>query len=272
MLLFVVPAVPVTRLPFTLTESSVLAIIPARYHSSRLPGKPLLDISGRPMVEHVYRRAALARAVDGVIVATDDERIAAVVEAFGGVARLTSPAHLCGTDRLAEVAADLPCALVVNVQGDEPLLDPGLIDEVVAPLRADPSIQMSTAARPIRDDAELANPHVVKVVCDVAGFALYFSRAAIPCGRDRSASAAARAHIGIYAYRRETLLRLAGLTPTPLERTETLEQLRALEYGIRIKVSDTRYESVGVDTAEDLERVRQWLKTHVPDERFVASR
>ena len=254
---FAVPPVPVRRWPFTLTETSVIAIIPARFHSTRLPGKALLDIGGRPMIEHVYRRAAMARLVDAVIVATDDERIERAVTAFGGIAQMTASHHASGTDRLAEVAADLPCGLIVNVQGDEPLIDPAAIDAVIAPMQHDPSIEMGTAARRVRDDAELATPHVVKVVTDINGFALYFSRAPIPHGRDATALAIARAHLGLYVYRRDTLLRLARLPRTPLEDTEALEQLRALEHGIRIKVVETAYVSQGVDTADDLEQVRQ---------------
>lgn len=252
------PAVPVTRWPFKLTDTSVLAIIPARYQSTRLPGKALLDIDGRPMIEHVYRRASLARSVDGVVVATDDERIAAAVEAFGGAALMTAPTHPSATDRLAELAATTACRLVVNVQGDEPLLDAGVIDATVAAMNDD-RVEMATAARPI-DPAELPNPHVVKVVTDQAGFALYFSRAPIPFGRDLPAAELGRAHIGLYVYRRDVLLRLARLAPTPLERAESLEQLRALEHGIRIKVVETSYRSIGVDTAEDLERVRHLVK------------
>jgi 3-deoxy-manno-octulosonate cytidylyltransferase (CMP-KDO synthetase) len=253
---FAVPAVPVTRVPLPLTETSVLAIIPARFHSTRLPGKALLDIAGRPMIEHVYRRASEARSISAVLVATDDERIARAVDAFGGSVCMTSAAHASGTDRLAEVAATLPCGLIVNVQGDEPLLDPCVIDAAVEPFRGHPELLMATAARPLTDHGELTNPNVVKVVRDVDGFALYFSRAPIPHGRDRSVETAARAHIGLYVYRRETLIRLARLTPGPLERAEALEQLRALENGIRIKVVDTGYESLGVDTPEDLERAR----------------
>jgi len=252
-----VPAVPVKRWPFTLTETSVLAIIPARFHSTRLPGKVLLDIGGRPMIEHVYRRATAARSVDAVIVATDDERVARAVDDFGGVSCMTSAAHVSGTDRLAEVIADLPCGIVVGVQGDEPLLDPAVIDATVAPLQEDRSIEMGTAARAIKDPAELTSSHVVKVVRDAGGFALYFSRAPIPHSRDGSSVPDARVHIGIYVYRRETLLRLARLSPGPLERAEVLEQLRALENGVRIKVVDTLYDSIGVDTQADLDRVRQ---------------
>lgn len=251
---FDVPAV--TRLPFALTETSVLAVIPARYHSTRLPGKALVDIGGRPMIEHVYRRASAARSVDAVIVATDDDRIARVVKGFGGVALMTSPAHASGTDRLAEIAASVPCDVIVNVQGDEPLLDPLVIDAAVAPLHADPAIEMATAARPVRDQSELGNPHMVKVVCDRAGFAMYFSRAPIPHGRDESAWPHARIHLGLYVYRRDALLRLARLEPGLLERLEALEQLRALEHGIRIRVVDTLYQSAEVNTPEDLERIR----------------
>jgi 3-deoxy-manno-octulosonate cytidylyltransferase (CMP-KDO synthetase) len=256
-----VPAVPVTRLPFALTESSVLAIIPARYQSTRLPGKALLEIDGRPMIEHVYRRAMAARSIDGVVVATDDLRILSAVERFGGAALLTSPSHPSATDRLAELAISLRCSLIVNIQGDEPMLDPGVIDATVAAMLQDASIEMATAARPVRP-GELSNPHVVKVVTDQHGFALYFSRAPIPFGRDGSAADLARAHIGLYVYRREVLLHLAQLAPSPLERAEALEQLRALEHGIRIKVVDTTYESLGVDTPEDLERVRNLVKEY----------
>ena len=213
------------------------------------------------MIEHVYRRASAARALDAVLVATDDERIAQAVAAFGGVACLTRDSHTSGTDRLAEVVAAVPCGLVVNVQGDEPLLDPAVVDAAVAPLRADPAIEMGTAARRLLDPDELTNPHLVKVVRDTQGFALYFSRAPIPYDRDPAARATARIHIGLYVYRRDTLLRLARLTPGPLERAEGLEQLRALEHGIRIAVVETDYESREVNTPEDLEHVRQHLLT-----------
>lgn len=209
------------------------------------------------MLEHVYRRASAAMRVDAVLIATDDERIAAAAESFGGVAVMTSAAHQSGTDRLAEIAAAVPCDLIINVQGDEPFLDPAVIDAVVEPLRCNPAIQLATAARRVESERELANPNIVKVVCDTRGFALYFSRAPIPFGRDQSALAQARVHVGLYGYRRETLLRLARLEPSPLERLESLEQLRALENGIEIYVVDTEYVSAEVNTPEDLERVRQ---------------
>jgi 3-deoxy-manno-octulosonate cytidylyltransferase (CMP-KDO synthetase) len=235
---------------------SAVAIIPARYHSTRLPGKALADIGGLPMIEHVYRRAHAARSVSAVIVATDDERIARAVMSFGGDVRMTAASHQSGTDRLAEVARDLICDVVVNVQGDEPLLDPEMIDEAVAPFSADPALMMSTLRRRIDDPAEIRNPNVTKVVVDRDGNALYFSRAPIPFVRDGCPAAPAWRHVGLYAYRRDCLLRLAGLAPTGIERSEALEQLRALDHGIRIKVIETSHDSIGVDTPEDLERVR----------------
>jgi 3-deoxy-manno-octulosonate cytidylyltransferase (CMP-KDO synthetase) len=212
------------------------------------------------MIEHVYRRAAASRAISHVIVATDDLRIATRVNDFGGHARLTKATHETGTDRLAEVAATLDCDVVVNVQGDEPLIDPRAIDELVAPFFADRSVQMTTLFRRIHDAAELNDPNITKVVVDRAGFALYFSRAPIPYLRNpRGGWPPLYRHIGLYAYRRSALLVLASLEPTPLERAESLEQLRALEHGIRIKAVETAYESFGVDTPEDLEQVRRLL-------------
>ncbi len=253
---FAVPPVskpgPSTNSPFV----SAVAIIPARYQSSRLPGKPLADICGRPMIEHVYRRAAAARSIAAVIVATDDERIHRAVRAFGGDSRMTSSSHPSGTDRIAEVAAGLTCTVVVNVQGDEPLIEPAMIDEAVAPFSADPSLMMSTLRRRIDDDADRENPNVTKVVVDRDDFALYFSRAPVPFIRVNCPPAPAWRHIGLYVYRRECLLRLAALPPTEMERSEALEQLRALEYGIRIKAVETEFDSIGVDTPEDLARAR----------------
>jgi 3-deoxy-manno-octulosonate cytidylyltransferase (CMP-KDO synthetase) len=241
-------------------SGGVVAIIPARYQSSRLPGKALADIGGRSMIEHVYRRASAATSISSVLVATDDQRILETVRSFGGVACMTSPDHQSGTDRLAEVAADLSCGIVVNVQGDEPFIEPAMIDEAVEPLLADPLLVMSTLRRRIDDAAELLNPNVTKVVVDREGYALYFSRAAIPFVRDGAPAAAAWRHVGLYAYRRDCLLHLAGLAPTELERSESLEQLRALEHGIRILAVETKYDSIGVDTPEDLERARRLVQ------------
>jgi 3-deoxy-manno-octulosonate cytidylyltransferase (CMP-KDO synthetase) len=212
------------------------------------------------MVEHVYRRAALSPSVSRVIVATDDVRVAGVVRRFGGEVRMTSADHLSGTDRLAEVAATLDCDVIVNVQGDEPLIDPGSITEAVAPLLADASLQMTTLFRRISSTSELADPNIVKVVVDRGGFALYFSRAPIPHVRDpRGGWPPLLRHVGVYAYRRSALLVLAALEPTPLERAESLEQLRALEHGIRIKAVETRHDSFSVDTEAELEEVRRLI-------------
>lgn len=242
--------------PFPL---DIVAVIPARFASTRFPGKPLAEIDGKPMIEHVYRRAQASPIVSRVIVATDDLRIAAAVSSFGGNVQLTRPDHATGTDRLAEVAASIDCDVVVNVQGDEPLLDARAIAEVVSPL-SDASVVMSTLYRRIEHVWELSDPNIVKVVVDRAGFALYFSRAPIPHARDpRGGWPPLYRHIGIYAYRRSALLVLASLEPTPLERTEVLEQLRALEHGIRIKAIETTYDSIGVDTPADLEQVRRLL-------------
>jgi 3-deoxy-manno-octulosonate cytidylyltransferase (CMP-KDO synthetase) len=217
------------------------------------------------MIEHVYRRAAAAAWVSSVLVATDDERILEAVRSFGGVACMTSPDHQSGTDRLAEVAKEMSCDVVVNVQGDEPLIEPRMIDEAVQPLLDDPMVMMSTLRRRIEDPAELQDPNVTKVVVDREGFALYFSRAPIPYVRNGSPAAPAWRHVGLYVYRRDCLLQLATLEPTELERSEALEQLRALENGIRILAVETQHDSIGVDTPADLERVRQLLSpSHVP--------
>lgn len=217
------------------------------------------------MIEHVYRRVSASPVVSRVIVATDDLRIATRVAGFGGQVRLTRADHVSGTDRLAEVAASLDCDVVVNVQGDEPLIDPRAITELVEPFN-DPAVSMSTLYRRIVDPAELANPNIVKLVTDRSGFAMYFSRAPIPHMRDpRGGWPPIFRHVGVYAYRRTTLMVLASLEPTPLERAESLEQLRALEHGIRIKTVETSYDSIGVDTPEDLEQVRRLLQAGRPN-------
>lgn len=261
MLLFVVHPASTGPSVDSALPLDIVAVIPARYASTRFPGKPLADIDGRPMIEHVYRRAQASPIVSRVIVATDDLRIATTVNGFGGNVRLTKPDHQTGTDRLAEVASKIECDIVVNVQGDEPLLDPRAIQELVEPF-SDPSVVMTTLYRRIEHPSEFSDPNVVKVVLDRSGFALYFSRAPIPHARDpRGGWPPMYRHVGIYAYRRHVLLVLASLEPTPLERTEALEQLRALEHGIRIKAIETRYDSIGVDTPADLEEVRRLLAT-----------
>lgn len=241
----------------------VTAIIPARYASTRFPGKPLADIHGKPMIQWVYERTCRARSLNGVIVATDDERIRDAVLAFGGRVEMTRSDHPTGTDRLAEVAARIDTDLVVNVQGDEPLIRPEMIDQAVAPLLTDSSILMGTLKTPVSSVQEYLNPNVVKVVCDAKGFALYFSRSPIPHPRDlgadlqgRLAEVGAFKHVGLYVYRKDFLLSYPGLEPTPLENLEKLEQLRALEHGVGIRVVETSLTSIGVDTPEDLEKVR----------------
>ena len=237
--------------------SRVVAIIPARYESTRLPGKPLADIHGQPMIQRVYQRATQADGVDRVLVATDDARIRAAVERFGGEVVMTSASHRTGTDRIAEVATNLDAEIVVNVQGDLPLLDPAMVAAAVAPLRIDTGLPMATTQTAIRTDEELRNPNVVKVVTDRDGFALYFSRSPLPYWRDGAPSdVLAHKHIGLYVYRRDFLLTFARLAPTPLEQAEQLEQLRALEWGFRIKVVEVAAASIEVDTAQDLERAR----------------
>lgn len=237
----------------------VAAFIPARYGSTRLDGKPLADIGGKPMVRWVYERAQKAALVDSVTVATDDERIARAVREFGGQAVLTSGSHHSGTDRIAEAAAGCSADVIVNVQGDEPLIEPGMIDAAVRPLVEDPRLVMGTLKTPITDEAEYRDPHAVKVVTDSSGFALYFSRSPIPgAGGAPFEDLRGRVfkHIGLYVYRKDFLIKLAGLERTPLESIERLEQLRALENGFRIKVVTTQYNPMSVDTPEDLEKVR----------------
>jgi 3-deoxy-manno-octulosonate cytidylyltransferase (CMP-KDO synthetase) len=249
----------------------IAAIIPARYASTRFPGKPLHDILGKTMIERVYERVVRAASIDRVIVATDDQRIREAVEAFGGEVRMTRPDHATGTDRLAEVAADLETDLVVNVQGDEPLIDPRMIEAALAPLVADRQIPMGTLKTALNSWQEFQDPNVVKVVTDRQGFALYFSRSPIPYCRDRQPGdeklvlqAGIARHIGLYVYRREFLLHFAALPGTCLENLEKLEQLRALEHGYRIRVAETDLVSIGVDTPEDVARVEMLLLAEKP--------
>lgn len=211
------------------------------------------------MIEHVYRRSAEAHGVDAVVVATDDERIAAAVRSFGGIVRMTSAEHRTGTDRIAEVARDLGCEILVNVQGDLPLIDPDMITDAVSPLKESSSVVMSTLRSPITNAAEYTNPNVVKVVVDQNGDALYFSRSPLPHFRVEGPAKAYK-HIGLYVFRREFLLSFAQLPQTPLERAESLEQLRALELGYRIRTVETLNETIEVDTPEDLERVRHRIQ------------
>jgi 3-deoxy-manno-octulosonate cytidylyltransferase (CMP-KDO synthetase) len=240
------------------------AVIPARYASERLPAKALAELDGLPMVARVYQRACQATTVEQVIVATDDERIAAAARAVGAEVVMTDPGHCSGSDRVAEVARALDHDIIVNVQGDLPLLDPAMVDSLVERLRDDPGCELATVAVPIDDPREMADPSVVKLVCRADGRALYFSRAAIPFSRDPAAGSQATAlhHVGLYAYRREALLRFSQLEPTALERSEKLEQLRALEHGMDIAVVVMAGGApLEVDTPADLKRARQALQS-----------
>jgi len=251
-------------------RSDIIAIIPARYGSTRFPGKSLALIRDKPMIQWVYEQTRLSRLVDRIIVATDDERIMQAVAAFGGESVMTSTSHITGTDRIAEVAKNVECNIVVNVQGDEPLIHPEMIDTAISSLLDDPAVPMGTLCKQIQDRAEAFDPNVVKVVFDRQGFALYFSRAPIPWNRDRWAGKKSFSemtldntfykHIGLYAYRRDFLLSYAGLQQTALEAVEKLEQLRALEHGHKIKVTETKHESFGVDIPDDLSKILQRLK------------
>jgi len=249
------------RDPFAPTSQPLytVVLIPARFDSTRLPGKPLADIAGSPMIEHVYRRAAAAEGIDAVVVATDDKRIVAAVTAFGGVARLTKASHQSGTDRIAELAAEIPCEIVINLQADEPTTEPQTITNLAQEISKDSAIEMATVRCPITDQSDYANPNVVKVVINCNGDALYFSRSPIPFTSNVARSTTVFQHIGLYAYRRSFLLNYASLRPSPLELAESLEQLRALENGVRIKTIETRTKSIGVDTPENLEQARQLL-------------
>jgi 3-deoxy-manno-octulosonate cytidylyltransferase (CMP-KDO synthetase) len=255
---FAVPPVSPQGNASNIPPGRIVAIIPARYASTRFPGKPLADLAGRPLIEHVYRRVVECSALGAVVVATDDERIRRAVEAFGGRVQMTNPAHVSGTDRVAEVARALDCELVVNVQGDEPLIEPGMIEEALAPFSR-PDLQMATLRRRISERADFLDPHVTKVVVDHDGHALYFSRTPIPYHLDAGAPLEAWKHVGLYVYRRRFLLEFARMAPTRLERCEALEQLRAIEHGVQIAVVETRHDTIGVDTPEDLEKVRRVL-------------
>ena len=250
-------------------QTKILAVIPARYGSTRFEGKPLADILGKPMIQYVYEGVRESRLIDEVIVATDDQRIVEAVKVFGGKALMTSPSHFTGTDRVAEVARKLKSEIIINVQGDEPLMKGSFIDTAIRPLLTDDNLQMSTLMTRIEEVRDWLNPHIVKVVVDQKNFALYFSRSPIPFPRDlqigrlesnpfgtnRPLPKRVFKHIGVYVFRRQFLLHFTRLKPTPLEKLEKLEQLRALENGYRIKVISVNYEPLSVDTPEDLQKV-----------------
>lgn len=251
----------------TAVSMKVWGIIPARYGSSRLPGKILSEIAGKPMIQWVYERARQSLSLNRLIVATDDSRIFACVSGFGGEALHTSPAHPSGTDRVAEAAQKLEVKdedLIVNIQGDQPLFEPAMIDEVVGPFREDPTLFMGALAYPIQNAEELANPSVVKVVMDRKGLALYFSRSPMPYVMTPDGRTRYFKHIGPYAYRMGFLVQFTQMERGELEKAESLEQLRALENGYRIQVVETRYDSQEVDTPEDLEKVRRIMAGFPP--------
>jgi 3-deoxy-manno-octulosonate cytidylyltransferase (CMP-KDO synthetase) len=244
-----------------MTQPKVIVVIPARYGSTRLPGKPLVSLAGKPMIQRVYERAKLAQRVNRVIVATDDDRIVKAVQEFGGEARMTRPDHRTGTERVAEVAAHETGDIFVNVQGDEPLLDPAAVDTAVGALLEEPQAALATVATPIRTPADIMDPNVCKVVLDFDENALYFSRAPIPWVRDTAGHVQARhlKHLGLYVFRRDALLEYPTLPQGELERIEQLEQLRWLENGWKIRVAEVAHDTVSVDVPEDVARVEKLL-------------
>jgi 3-deoxy-manno-octulosonate cytidylyltransferase (CMP-KDO synthetase) len=240
-----------------------VGVIPVRYGSTRFPGKVLASLWGKPLIQHVYERAARCQEFDRVVVATDDERVVRSVEGFGGIAQLTSPDHETGTDRTAEIAARLPAEVFVNIQGDEPLVEPDDLSQLVRAFRDRPDLEMATLRFPLTETSHLQDPNIVKVVTDSGGMALLFSRSPIPFRRDTRAGKGPEAspdlhqvHVGVYAYRRDCLLRFARTPRSRLERAESLEQLRFLEHGVRILTLPASGWPHGVDTPEDLERLR----------------
>ncbi|HUK16672.1 MAG TPA: 3-deoxy-manno-octulosonate cytidylyltransferase [Bryobacteraceae bacterium] len=240
----------------------ILGVIPARFASARFPGKVLASISSKPMLQHVYERASQARYLTSTIIATDDPRVFEAARLFGAQVRMTRPDHVSGTDRVAEVASAHDAEIVVNIQGDEPLIDPAAIDAAILPLEHNSAVVMATLKKEIQNLREVADPNVVKVVTDRAGDAIYFSRCPIPFGREGHQPRHFK-HVGLYVYRRNFLLEYSRLPVGPLEEAERLEQLRAIENGFKIRVVETEYESVGVDTPEDLERVAELIEASV---------
>lgn len=235
----------------------VLCVIPARFGSTRLPGKPLAMLAGKTVIQRVYEQVALTRIPDQVVVATDDQRIADAVEQFGGTAVMTSQDHPSGTDRLAEVALSYEDVdVIVNVQGDEPMIPPQVIDDLAQAFADNDGLEMATIKTEMQPE-DFQNPNAVKVVTDENGYALYFSRSLIPYPRHDLPEVKVYKHVGIYAYRRDFLLKFAALLPTPLERVEGLEQLRALENGVKIKVLTSDFQGVGIDTPEDLHKANE---------------
>ncbi len=236
----------------------IIGIIPARYDSSRFPGKPLALIGDRPMIQWVYEGAKRSSLMDEVIVATDDDRIYNMVKSFGGEVIMTSSAVSSGTERIAGIAERLPCHIAVNIQGDEPLIEPSMIDDAIYPLLQDSNLQISTLKTPLNNQKDWKNPNIVKVVTDLNDFALYFSRHPIPYRKNSNeVNSTPSKHIGLYVFRRSFLLKYRKITPTPLEISEGLEQLRFLEHGYKIKVVESPKDTVGVDTPSDLSKVKR---------------
>ena len=246
----------------SLAKPEVVIVIPARFGSTRLPGKPLVSLAGRPMIQRVYERAKLASQADRVIVATDDERIVKAVESFGGAVRMTRPDHRTGTERVAEVAAHEKGDVFVNAQGDEPLLDPGAVDAAIHALLEEPAAAIATVATPIKTPADIMDPNVVKTVLDFDNNGLYFSRAPIPWVRDTASKIQVRhlKHLGLYVFQRDALLEYPTLPQGELERIEQLEQLRWLENGWKIRVAEVEHDAVSVDVPEDVARVEKLLQ------------
>ena len=245
-----------------MSPPKVVIVIPARYGSTRLAGKPLISLAGKPMIQRVYERAKLAEKADRVIVATDDERVVKAVEEFGGEARMTRTDHRTGTERVAEVAAHVAGDVFVNVQGDEPLLDPAAVDTAVNVLLEKPPAAISTVATAIKTPADIMDPNVVKTLLDFENYALYFSRAPIPWVRDAASKIQVRhlKHLGLYVFQRDALLEYPTLPQGELERVEKLEQLRWLENGWRIRVAEVEHDAVSVDVPEDVARVEKLLQ------------
>ena len=244
-----------------MNSPQIVVVIPARYGSSRLPGKPLVSLAGKPMIQRVYERAKMAKRADRVIVATDDDRIVKAVQGFGGEARMTRQDHRTGTERVAEVAAHESGDIFVNVQGDEPLLDPAAVDTAVRALVDEPQASIATVATPIKTPGDIMDPNVCKVVLDFDENALYFSRAPIPWVRDTATKTSARhlKHLGLYVFRRDALLEYPTLPQGELERIEQLEQLRWLENGWKIRVAEVEHDAISVDIPEDVARVEKLL-------------
>jgi 3-deoxy-manno-octulosonate cytidylyltransferase (CMP-KDO synthetase) len=242
----------------------ILGVIPARFASSRFPGKVLAQIASKTMLQHVYERANMSTYLTSTIIATDDQRVYDAARSFGARVRMTRTDHLSGTDRVAEVASAENAEIIVNIQGDEPLIDPAAIDVSILPMVHEPGVVMSTLKKKIEDPREIGDPNVVKVVTNREGEAIYFSRCPIPYERESGGNIpVCYKHIGLYVYERDFLLGYSALPVGPLERAERLEQLRALENGFRIRVVETEYESLGVDTPEDLERVSRLFEASI---------